>query len=241
MSGALTLGAALLLGLAASGHCLVMCGGISAALGLATARDANGRLRPALLVGYQAGRIVSYTLAGLLAGGVLGQLIGLLDVEAVRRILRALSAFALLLGALVAFGRVRDPGFALGRRLWPRLAPLGRRLLPVTSLPRALAFGMVWGWMPCGFVYTVLLIATLQLDAAGAAATMAAFGLGTTPALLIAAFGAQRYAGFAAARTTRHLAGAVLLASAALTLSGPWLAGHAPWLHAWLPFDCSTH
>lgn len=241
MSGALTLTAALLLGLAASGHCLVMCGGISAALGLATARDANGRLRPALLVGYQAGRIVSYTLAGLLAGGVLGQLIGLLDVESVRHALRALSAFALLLGALVAFGRVRDPGFALGRRLWPRLAPLGRRLLPVTSLPRALAFGMVWGWMPCGFVYTVLLIATLQLDAVGAAATMAAFGLGTAPALLIAAFGAQRYAGFAAARTTRHLAGTVLLASAALTLAGPWLAGHAPWLHAWLPFDCSTH
>lgn len=241
MSGALTLTAALLLGLAASGHCLVMCGGISAALGLATARDANGRLRPALLVGYQAGRIVSYTLAGLLAGGVLGQLIGLLDVESVRRALRALSAFALLLGALVAFGRVRDPGFALGRRLWPRLAPLGRRLLPVTSLPRALAFGMVWGWMPCGFVYTVLLIATLQLDAVGAAATMAAFGLGTAPALLIAAFGAQRYAGFAAARTTRHLAGTVLLASAALTLAGPWLAGHALWLHAWLPFDCSTH
>lgn len=241
MSGALTLGAALLLGLAASGHCLVMCGGISAALGLATARDASGRLRPALLIGYQTGRIVSYTLAGLLAGGVLGQLIGLLDVEAVRRTLRALGACALLLGALVAFGRLRDPGFALGRRLWPRLAPLGRRLLPVTSLPRALAFGMVWGWMPCGFVYTVLLIATLQLDAAGAAATMAAFGLGTAPALLIAAFGAQRYAGFAAARTTRQLAGAVLLASAALTLAGPWLVGHAPWLHAWLPFDCSTH
>ncbi len=241
MIDGLTLGAALLLGLAASGHCLVMCGGISAALGIATAKGANGRPRPGLLAAYQLGRIASYTLAGLLFGGVLGGLIGLLDVDAVRTGLRMLSACALLLGALVAFGRVRDPGFGIGRRLWPKLAPLGRRLLPVTSLPRAFAFGMVWGWMPCGFVYTVLLIATLQLDAGRAAATMAAFGLGTAPAMLATAFGAQRFAGFAARPGGKRVAGAVLLASAALTLAGPWLAGVAPWLHGWLPFDCSTH
>lgn len=239
MSDTLTLGAAGLLGLAASGHCLVMCGGISAALGLATAKRADGRPRADLLFAYQIGRVASYTLAGLLLGSALGGLIGLLDVEAVRRALRALSALALLLGALVAFGRVRDPGFGLGRHVWPYLAPLGRRLLPVTSLPRAFAFGMVWGWMPCGFVYTVLLIATLQLDALHGASTMAAFGLGTTPTLLATAFGAHRYGSFAARPVARRLAGSVLLASAALTLAGPWLAGSAPWLHAWLPYDCA--
>ena len=239
MSSPLTLGAALLLGLAASGHCVVMCGGISAALGLATAKGADGRPQPRLLAGYQFGRIASYTLAGLLFGGALGGLIALLDIETVRRTLRALGAFALLLGALVAFGRVRDPGFGLGRRVWPKLAPLGRKLLPVTSLPRAFAFGMVWGWMPCGFVYTVLLIATMQLDALAGAATMAAFGLGTIPALLATAFGAQRFAGLAARPGAKRLAGTLLLASAALTLAGPWLLDHAPWLHGWLPFDCA--
>jgi sulfite exporter TauE/SafE len=227
VTGSLTLGAALLLGLVASGHCVVMCGGISAALGIATARTAAGRPRPWLLAGYQAGRILSYSLAGLLLGGALGGLVGLLDIEAVRRVLRVLSALALLLGALVAFGRVRDPGFPIGRRLWPKLAPLGRRLLPVTSLPRALAFGMVWGWMPCGFVYTVLLIATLQLDALAAAATMAAFG-------------AQRVVGFTARPAGKRIAGTLLVASAAITLAGPWLAGEAHWLHAWLPFGCSV-
>ena len=240
MTGALTLGAALLLGAAASGHCLVMCGGISAALGVATAKRADGRPRTRLLVAYQLGRISSYTLAGLLFGTILGGLIGLLDLETVRRSLRALSAGALLLGALVAFGRLRDPGFAIGRRLWPRLAPLGRRLLPVTNVPRAFAFGMVWGWMPCGFVYTVLLIAALQLDALRSALTMAAFGLGTAPAMLAVAFGAQRIAGWSSRPFGKRLAGAVLLASAALTLAGPWLAGNAPWLHAWLPFDCAA-
>ena len=238
MTESLTLVAALLLGLAASGHCLVMCGGISAALGIATAKRADGRPRVRLLATYQVGRILSYTLAGLLFGGVLGGVLAMLDIDAVRQGLRALSAFALLLGALVAFGRVRDPGFGIGRRLWPKLAPLGRKLLPVDTLPRALGFGMVWGWMPCGFVYTVLLIAALQLDGLRAAATMAAFGLGTAPAMLATAFGAQRHFGFVARPGGRRLAGAVLLASAALTLAGPWLVGHAPWMHGWLPVDC---
>src|SRR5262249_29317414 len=145
---------------------------------------------------------------------------------------------AMLLGALVAFGRLRDPGAALGRRLWSRIVPLGRRLLPIATLPRAFAFGMLWGWMPCGFVYTVLLLATLQSDALRGAMTLAAFGVGTAPALLTAALSTQRFASMPASSTARHVAGYALLASAALTFSGPWLVQTLPALHAWLPLDC---
>ncbi|MCZ2291609.1 MAG: sulfite exporter TauE/SafE family protein [Burkholderiales bacterium] len=239
MNGALTLGAALLLGLAASGHCLVMCGGISTALGIATAKGADGRPRPLLLVCYQLGRATSYALAGLLLAGTLAAVVGAMDSEVLRRVLRALSAAALLLAALVAFGRVRDPGSGFGQRLWQRIAPLGRRLLPVSSVPRAFAFGMVWGWMPCGFVYTVLVIATLQGDALYGAATMAAFGLGTLPAMFLAAFGAQRFAGFSAKAGARRVAGFALLGSALLTFAAPWLP-HWQWLEASLPFLCRS-
>jgi sulfite exporter TauE/SafE len=223
MSPTLTLGTALALGFAASGHCLVMCGGITSALGLATGKNAAGRARPALLACYQLGRIASYSLAGLLLAGALGGLVALLDVEAVRRTLRVLSAAAMLIGALVILGRVRDPGLSLGNRVWTRLAPLGRRLLPVSSVPRALGFGMVWGWMPCGFVYTVLVIAALQADAARGALTMAAFGLGTAPAMFGASLGAARVAAIAARPAARRLAVALLVASALLTLTTPWL------------------
>ena len=72
MNELLTVGAAGLLGLTASGHCLAMCGGISTALSIATAKDANGRVRTTLLVAYQLGRIVSYSLAGLLFAGLIG-------------------------------------------------------------------------------------------------------------------------------------------------------------------------
>jgi sulfite exporter TauE/SafE len=231
MNHTLTIGAALLLGLVASGHCLVMCGGITAALGVATARGVNGRPQLPLLVCYQLGRIASYSLAGLLFAGVFGGLIALLDVEWIRRTLRGLSALALVIAALVAFGRARDLSLSIGQGLWRRLAPLGRRLLPITSASRALAFGMVWGWMPCGFVYGVLLIATLQPSAAQGALTMAAFGCGTAPALLAAGFGANRFAGWAAHPVIPRAAGTALLISAVVTLCGPWLMQVAPGLH----------
>ena len=234
MNATLTLGAALLLGLAASGHCLFMCGGISAALGLATAKTAAGNPRPTLLAAYQLGRVASYSLAGLLFGGLLGALIAVLDVEAVRLALRTLSAAAMMLAALVVIGRVRDPASRLGGSLWARLAPFGRRLLPVATVPRALAFGALWGWMPCGFVYTVLVIATLQADAGRAALTMAAFGLGTVPTMLATSLGAARVASLATRPAARRLAGAVLLASAIVTLAAAWLAPVHHELHGWL-------
>jgi sulfite exporter TauE/SafE len=232
-----TLLAALLLGLATSGHCLFMCGGISASLGVVTAKRADDRPRRDLLVAYQLGRIASYVLAGLLLGGALGGVVALLDIEAVRRTLRALAALALLLGALVASGIVHDFSFAIGRRLWSHLAPLGQRFLPVSNVPRAFGFGMIWGWMPCGFVYTMLLIAALQLDALQGAAMMALFGLGTAPALLAVGFGAERLVRFGARPGGRLVAAAALFISAVLTFAAPWLGVHASWLHALMPAD----
>jgi sulfite exporter TauE/SafE len=238
MTGGLTLGAALLLGFAASGHCLAMCGGISAALGVATAKRVDGRPRTSLLVAYQIGRMLSYAIAGGLIGGVLGFIVGWLDIDAVRTALRVLSALALGAAALVAFGALRDPGSRIGKLVWPRLAPIGRRLLPVTSITRALGFGMVWGWMPCGFAYTMMLIAALEQDALRSAATMLAFGIGTAPAMIAVAFGAQRVGGFAAGNVGRRVAGGVLIAGAALTLFAPQIVAAAPWLHPWMPYLC---
>ncbi len=241
MTGNLTLLAALLLGLAAGGHCLVMCGGIAAALGVATTRGAGGRPRARLVLGYQFGRMLGYALIALALGGMLGAAAGALAADAVQRGLRVLAAIALFAAALVAFGRLRDVGGGfVGRHVWPKVAPLGRRLLPVTSLPRAVGFGMLWGFLPCGFVYTVLTLAVLQLDAWRAAATMLAFGLGTAPAMLAAGFGAPALAKLGTRRWMRNAAGTVLVAGAMLTLFGPWLVDAVPALHPWLPYLCSV-
>jgi uncharacterized protein len=234
MTGMLTIGAAFLLGLAASGHCLAMCGGVTAALGLATARDADGRVRVPLLLACQIGRIVSYSLAGLLVAGALGGVVTFLDAESVRRVLRAFAALALFFAALVAFGLVGDSGSRFGHAVWRQLAPLGRRLLPINSLPRAGAFGMVWGWMPCGFVYSVLLVATLQHSAVQGAITMAAFGLGTLPAMFLTSLASRRFVPLIVTPVARRIAGSVLVVSAIVTLLGPWFAHAIPGVHSML-------
>lgn len=236
----LTVSAAWLLGLAASGHCLLMCGGISTALGAVTSKDARGRPRAALLVAYQVGRIASYSTAGLLLGGALGGAVSLLNLDEVRVGLRALSAAALLLAALAVLRRRPGPRFRAGAGLWAKLAPLARKLLPVRTLPRALAFGMIWGWMPCGAVFTVLTIATLESDALRAAATMAAFGLGTAPAMLAMTFGGQRILVLACGAAGRRWLGGLLCVCASLTLLGPWFLAQSTWMHHWLPFICTA-
>ena len=217
-----------------------MCGGISSALGLASARSPHGRPRVALIVSYQIGRIASYAIAGAIVGGAVGYVVDWLDMDAVRRSLRALSAVALVVAALVAFGTLRDPGSRVGQLLWRRVSPLGRRLLPVTSIARAVSFGMVWGWMPCGFAYTVILIAALEQDPLRAAATMLAFGMGTAPTMIALAYGARRAASLAAGGAARRVAGTVLICSAALTLLAPQIVTAAPWLHPWMQYLCRS-
>ena len=150
---------ALILGLLGGGHCLGMCGGLMGALTMAIpAEQRNRRLQ--LLLAYNIGRISSYALAGLLVG-LAGWAIG---NSPAALLLRALAGILLVCMGLYLAGwwsgltRIE----ALGRHLWRHLQPLTRRLMPVTSVPQALFLGAIWGWLPCGLVYSSLLWAASQ-------------------------------------------------------------------------------
>lgn len=242
MTAALTMGGAFALGLIASGHCVLMCGGIAGALGTMTQRDARGRAHPGLLVGYQIGRVASYTLAGLTLGGAGGALIHFVDQESVRIALRWATALVFAGLGLSLLRGGHGVGSAIGRKVWARLAPYARRLLPVQHLHQAIALGAVWGWMPCGLVYSALFMAWLSMDALSSAGIMLMFGLGTTPAVLASAFGATKALARLSFGGVRSSLGAMLLALGALTAVGPWLAAYGMPVAAmrWLPFDCAT-
>ena len=85
-----------------------------------------------------------------------------------------------LTGTLAALSRLEGAG----ARLWRLLQPLTRHMLPVNSLPRALGLGALWGWLPCGMVYAVLLTALSLANWWQGALLMLAFGVGTLPNLL---------------------------------------------------------
>jgi uncharacterized protein len=186
----LTFLTALLAGLFGSTHCLAMCGGIATALGSAT----RGRPAGQSLL-YHGGRILSYSSAGAIAGA-LGAAAGFaFAVSSWSAVLRLGTAvIVIVIGLDISLGTgaarwLRAPE-RWGARLWRRLAPVRRLPLPAAPHLRALLLGLLWGWLPCGLVYSVLLAAALAGGAAAGALTMLGFGLGTLPAM-----GTLTYAG----------------------------------------------
>ena len=80
---------------------------------------------------------------------------------------------------------------AAGQSLWKLIEPFGRQYLPASNIWNAWKLGIVWGWLPCGLVYSALALAITQLNPLHSALTMFVFGLGTLPTLLLIGHFAQ--------------------------------------------------
>ncbi len=179
---------AFLVGLLGGVHCVGMCGGIVAALtfGLPEpVRQGLSKVIPFQLA-YNLGRILSYVLAGAVMGGLGMLLAGLMPVYYAQRGLLAVAGlFMMFLGLYLGgwwFGLTRLE--KMGAGLWRRVEPLARRLLPVRSLGQAAILGLLWGWIPCGLVYSMLIWSVSAGSAFEGALLMLAFALGTLPNLL---------------------------------------------------------
>ncbi|SDL29975.1 hypothetical protein SAMN05661010_01380 [Modicisalibacter muralis] len=215
--------AAFVFGLLGGAHCIGMCGGIMSALTFAVPPSMRSPARlGGLLLGYNLGRIASYMLAGALVAG-LGTLIGGTH-PGLRLALQVLAALMLILMALYLanWWRGLTRVEALGRRLWRHIEPLGRRLMPVVRIPQAVALGAVWGWLPCGLVYSMLAWSLAGGDPARGAALMGAFGLGTLPALLVTGVAARQMTALIRHPATRTLAAVLIIAFALWQLWGLW-------------------
>ncbi|PYG97891.1 cytochrome biogenesis protein [Arthrobacter stackebrandtii] len=219
-------GSALVLGLLGGGHCLGMCGGLMGALTLAIPPEQRSR-RLRLLLAYNLGRIFSYASAGLLLG-LAGWAVANSPAALGLRVVAALLLIAMglyLAGWWSGLTRIE----ALGRGLWRHIQPVASRLLPVSSLPRALLLGALWGWLPCGLVYSTLLWAARQGNAGYREALMLAFGLGTWPVLLATGLAAERVNALLRRRSVRVAGGVLVMLFGVWTLPGPhqhWLMGH---------------
>ncbi|MBN6715201.1 sulfite exporter TauE/SafE family protein [Pseudomonas capsici] len=217
---------ALILGLLGGGHCLGMCGGLMGALTLAIPKEQRSR-RFRLLMAYNLGRIFSYACAGLLLG-LAGWAVASSPLAMAMRVIAALLLIAMglyLAGWWSGLTRIER----LGRGLWRHLQPVATRLLPISSLPRAMLLGALWGWLPCGLVYSTLLWAASQGNAMDSALLMLAFGLGTWPVLLATGLAAERTTALLRKRGMRMVGGLLVILFGLWTLPGPhqhWLMGH---------------
>ncbi|MFZ2628203.1 MAG: sulfite exporter TauE/SafE family protein [Rugosibacter sp.] len=203
--------AVFLVGILGGVHCVGMCGGIVSALTLQM--PATKKAWPIHLA-YNIGRITSYTVAGALMGALsnLGLLLNhWLPVQMALYVAANLMMIGL---GLYLIGMTRALAFTerAGQVLWRYVQPVTRRFLPVRGVAQALPLGIVWGWLPCGLVYSVLTLALLSGSATRGALTMLAFGLGTLPNLMLAGLLLVRFRRVMQGRALRLGSGVTVLA-----------------------------
>jgi sulfite exporter TauE/SafE len=205
---------AFLVGLLGGVHCVGMCGGIVTALSLGLpGQPGSAGARWPYLLAYNLARITSYAVAGALLGGVGWLAANWSGLHHVQLLLQWLAAFFMLALGLYLGGWWH--GLAMlehaGGPVWKRLEPLGRRFLPVRSTAQAFLLGLVWGWLPCGLVYSVLVWSISTADPVYGAALMLSFGLGTLPNLLAMGVLAERLSARVRDPRVRRLAGLLVI------------------------------
>jgi len=209
----------LAMGFAGSGHCGAMCGGIAGS----AAATSTGQ-RTVLGLSLNLGRLLTYTTAGLLFGGV-ASLVG--DIPALHEAFASVRGVAGVL--LVAFGLALAVGLRsfslldrIGAPVWRLVRPYAQRLAGPSTPVRAIGFGALWGFLPCGLVYTALGLAAASGSAASGALTMLAFGAGTLPALLLIGSVASRLRGFIARPVVRATVGLAVALSGFVNIASAW-------------------
>ncbi len=214
------------LGLAGSVHCLGMCGGIAAAAGTRT-QSVGSSARAALAgLAFNAGRVASYALLGLIVGAIVGAAVSQVPVRPFAVALRGLAGVLMFfMGLSLLTGRDLLSLERAGGRLWNRLRPLAGRALALPPTLRFGALGLLWGFLPCGLVYSALALSAASGSALAGGATMLAFGLGTLPAMLAVTLAGTAITRRLSGLWTRRAAGLLMIVFAFWTAFGT-LAPH---------------
>ena len=179
----LSLISAFLVGLLGGVHCVGMCGGIVSAVSVHLPQHKSNLN---FLLAYNAGRILSYGLAGALAGLVGASSFFLEHILPVQEVLYAMSSLILIALGLYLAGLWHGVTYLenSGRLLWKILQPYSKRYIPVQKISQAFMLGTLWGWLPCGMVYSILIGAVATGSALRGGLLMIALGLGTLPTLI---------------------------------------------------------
>jgi sulfite exporter TauE/SafE len=199
---------AFIMGLIGSGHCIAMCGGIASSLQLAVSKQQT--LLYSLF--YNIGRMLSYMAAGAFVAGISSEFAKQNTYFSL--VLSYLAAiFILLMGIyIMRLAATLQWLEKIGKSLiWQHLVKLNTYLLPINTPFKALGYGALWGWLPCGLVYSALTWAMTSPTAFEGALTMLFFALGTFPAMITMGIAAQKINTIVNHICTRIVFGSVLI------------------------------
>jgi sulfite exporter TauE/SafE len=217
---------AFMMGLFSSIHCIGMCGSTIGTLTLSLSPEVRNNKKNLFffVLNYNIGRISSYAMAGAMVG-LLGTLLKSPFPDGLAY--RAMQLFSGIIMAGAGFYIAGwFPHFAyierLGARFWRKIEPIGHQLLPVKTRLQAIFFGMIWGWMPCGLVYSALTLSASAGDILRSGLSMLFFGLGTLPAVIGVGIMTGILTKISRMQRFRQLVGTLLITLALLAVF-PWL------------------
>ncbi len=214
--------AAFLAGLLGGVHCVGMCGGIVGALSFSVDKKYTPQTKHIFpfLLAYNGGRLLSYTVAGALLGGISMLASNLIYIQNIQLILQVIASLLMLaLGFYLAgwWQGITKIEY-LGGHLWKKIEPFSRKFIPVKCLSHAFYLGIFWGWLPCGLVYTLLFWAISSANMLQGSLIMLCFGLGTLPTLLAMGIFASNLRSFVHNPWVRQIAGTTLIGFAIYAL-----------------------
>ncbi|MCW8883664.1 MAG: sulfite exporter TauE/SafE family protein [Motiliproteus sp.] len=206
---------AFLVGLVGGVHCIGMCGGIVSTLSLGLPAETRNNLWAMLpyQLSYNLGRIFSYVVAGAIMGGLGTLLVQWMPLQLAQKVLLGFAGtFMILLGLYIGgWWMALNQLEKVGGRLWKLIEPYGRGLIPIKTPAQAIKVGLIWGWVPCGLVYTMLINAVSTGSALNGAGVMLAFALGTLPNLVIMGMLAGAAAHLLHSKKVKKLAGLLII------------------------------
>ena len=210
---------AFMIGLVGAGHCMGMCGGIASLLSMGAP---NNKPSSALPLFYNVGRLASYALIGAIVGGAIS---GLSELSGLTQSLAWLRFVAALFMILVALYIAKWwQGLLViekaGQHIWKFISPAGKRLLPLKHPMYAFPFGFIWGWLPCGLVYSALTWSAVSGDALNGGLIMLSFGLGTLPSMLAIGYGASHFQKLQKSLIFRNISALILISYGMYTAAG---------------------
>jgi len=213
---------ALLMGLAGGPHCIAMCGAACAGIGRSSA-GANTR---SMWI-FQVGRLLGYSAMGGLAAASM-QGLGWLSVHsaALRPVWTLFHVAAALLGLMLLW-QARQPVWLEdgARKVWSRV----RSVTQGSKGAAPLLLGVLWSLLPCGLLYSALLVAALTSSAPEGAAVMALFAVGSGVSLMAGPWLWLRLRKPGSGQWAIRLAGLALLATSVWALWMGLVHNTAPW------------
>ncbi|WP_045465018.1 sulfite exporter TauE/SafE family protein [Vibrio hyugaensis] len=210
---------AFMIGLVGAGHCMGMCGGIASLLSMGTI---NTKPSPVIPLFYNIGRLASYGCFGAMVGGAISGLSELSGLTQSLAWLRFIAAIFMILVALYIAKWWQGLLIIekLGQSLWKLISPAGKSLLPLKHPLHALPFGFIWGWLPCGLVYSALTWSAVSGSALSGGMIMLAFGLGTLPSMLAIGYGASHFQKLQKSLIFRNISALILITYGVYTAAG---------------------